>query len=53
MQNDLRIIVTILGFVCFLGICLWAFSKRRKSSFDEIAKEVIEDDDTPSSRSQS
>ncbi|WP_155845261.1 cbb3-type cytochrome oxidase subunit 3 [Chitinilyticum aquatile] len=53
MQNDMRIIVTILGFLCFLAICLWAFSKRRKSAFDEIAQDVIADDDTPSSRSQS
>lgn len=45
--NDLRTIVTVLGFACFIGICLWAYSGRAKAGFDEAAQLPFGDDDGP------
>ena len=33
--NTLRSIVTLLSFVGFLGIVVWAFTPRRKAQFDK------------------
>ena len=33
--NDLRIIVTLLSFVAFIGIMVWVWSRRNKARFDE------------------
>lgn len=52
LQNEVRIIVTVVGFVLFVGICFWAFSKRNKAGFDEEAKRVFLDDDLPPSDKQ-
>jgi cytochrome c oxidase cbb3-type subunit 4 len=35
---------TVLVFVVFIGIVLWAFSGRRKKDFDEAARLVLDDD---------
>jgi cytochrome c oxidase cbb3-type subunit 4 len=35
--NTLRTIGTVLVFVAFIGICIWAYSAKRKKSFDEAA----------------
>lgn len=35
--TDLRIIVTVLTFVTFVGIWAWAWSSRHKKDFDEAA----------------
>ena len=35
--NFLRSVVTVAGLVIFLGIVVWAYSKRNKASFDEAA----------------
>jgi cytochrome c oxidase cbb3-type subunit 4 len=35
--NDLRAWHTVVLFVLFIGIIFWAYSKRRKTSFDEAA----------------
>ncbi|MBZ0106472.1 MAG: cbb3-type cytochrome c oxidase subunit 3 [Sulfuricella denitrificans] len=43
--NDLRSIVTVVSFVTFLGIVVWAFSGRRKSAFDEAARLPLDDDE--------
>jgi cytochrome c oxidase cbb3-type subunit IV len=45
--NDFRIIVTVVGFVCFVGICIWAWSKHAKAGFDEAARLPLTDDDPP------
>ena len=36
--NDLRVIVTVLVLVAFLGIVFWAYSRKRKRDFDEAAR---------------
>jgi cytochrome c oxidase cbb3-type subunit IV len=45
--NDLRTIITVLGFMCFLGICVWAYSSHAKAGFDEAAQLPFTDDDAP------
>jgi cytochrome c oxidase cbb3-type subunit 4 len=35
--NDLRGVSTLLLMVAFIGICVWAYSSRRKRDFDEAA----------------
>jgi cytochrome c oxidase cbb3-type subunit 4 len=36
--NDLRTLMTILAFVAFIGIVVWAYSRKRKRDFDEAAR---------------
>jgi cytochrome c oxidase cbb3-type subunit 4 len=36
---------TVLLFTCFIGIVLWAYSKRQKSRFEEAANLVFADED--------
>lgn len=48
--NDVRILVTVLGFLCFVGICVWAYSKHAKKGFDEAAKLPFTEDDLPATR---
>ncbi len=36
--NDLRIIVTVLGLVTFVGIWAWAWSKKNRARFEEAAR---------------
>ena len=35
--NELRIAVTMLSFFAFLGVVVWAWSRRNKTRFDEAA----------------
>lgn len=35
--NTMRGIATVLAFAAFIGVCLWAYSSRRKPRFDEAA----------------
>ena len=46
--NDLRSIFTVLVVVMFAGIVFWAYSSKRKESFDEAASLALGDDDTAS-----
>jgi cytochrome c oxidase cbb3-type subunit IV len=43
--TDLRIIFTVVMFVTFVGIVLWAFSSRRKEDFDKAARMALDDDE--------
>jgi cytochrome c oxidase cbb3-type subunit 4 len=36
--NALRIIVTLLSFVAFVGIVRWALSRKNAQAFDEAAQ---------------
>ena len=42
--NLLRSIVTLLAFVLFIGIVVWAWSSRNKTRFEEAARLPFEDD---------
>ena len=35
--NDLRGLSTVLLMIAFIGLCIWAYSSKRKKSFDEAA----------------
>lgn len=43
--NDIRVIVTVLLFVSFLGIVFWAYSARQKDRFDEAANLPFADEE--------
>lgn len=49
--NDLRTIITVLAFLCFLGICVWAYSRHAKAGFEEAAQLPFTDDDEPAKHS--
>ena len=42
--NDLRSLVTVLAFIAFMGIVWWAYSDRRKQTYDEAAMLPLDDD---------
>ncbi len=37
-QNDLRIAVTVVSFIAFIAIVLWAFSRKSKPDFDVASR---------------
>ncbi|WP_299074293.1 cbb3-type cytochrome c oxidase subunit 3 [uncultured Paraglaciecola sp.] len=37
-------IYTVIVFVSFIGIVIWAFSKKSKSNFDEAEKLIFDDE---------
>ena len=45
---DARSLVTVASFITFIGIVWWAYSARRKSSFDEAANLPFADDESDS-----
>ncbi len=42
--NTLRSITTVAALLVFLGIVWWAWSKKRKSDFDEAARLPFDQD---------
>lgn len=44
--NDLRIVITVLSFFTFVGIVIWAFSRKRKREFDEAANLPFRENDS-------
>lgn len=36
--NDWRSVITVISFVLFVVILVWAYSRRNKASFDEAAE---------------
>jgi cytochrome c oxidase cbb3-type subunit 4 len=42
--NDLRSLFTVLAFIAFTGIVWWAYSDRRKQTYDEAAMLPLDDD---------
>ncbi|MCX7692961.1 cbb3-type cytochrome c oxidase subunit 3 [Tepidimonas taiwanensis] len=36
--NDWRVIVTVLSFITFIGIWVWAWSKKNQQRFEEAAR---------------
>lgn len=41
--NDLRVVVTVLSFAAFIGIWIWAWSKKNQARFDEAAQLPFQD----------
>ncbi|MFI8482667.1 cbb3-type cytochrome oxidase subunit 3 [Pseudomonas sp. NPDC078700] len=50
--GTIRGIGTAVVFVAFIGLLLWAFSKRRKSEFEDAANLPFADDPKPSERDE-
>jgi cytochrome c oxidase cbb3-type subunit 4 len=42
--NTLRSVATVLSFVTFIGIVLWAYSRRNSADFEEAANLPFEQD---------
>lgn len=42
--NTLRIIATVASFIVFIGIVVWAWSRRRDADFNEAANLPFEQD---------
>ena len=42
--NDLRGLLTVVLLFSFLGLCVWAWSSRRKADFDASAALPLEED---------
>lgn len=42
--NTLRSIVTVISLVTFLGIVMWAWSRRNRERFDEAARLPFQDE---------
>ncbi len=45
MSSLLHSIWTVVLFVVFIGIIIWAYSSNRKKDFDEAAMLAVNDDD--------
>ncbi|RPI65193.1 MAG: cbb3-type cytochrome c oxidase subunit 3 [Ignavibacteriae bacterium] len=43
--NTLRSIATVAMFVAFIGIVVWAWSRKNKAAFDEAAQLPFQNDD--------
>jgi len=43
--NTLRGLATVFTMMAFIGVCLWAYSSRRKGDFDSAANLPFDDDD--------
>jgi len=42
---EFQAVWTIVVMVVFIGIIVWAYSSKRKDSFDKTAQSVLDDDD--------
>ncbi len=42
--NDLRSLFTVLALIAFVGIVWWAYSDRRKQTYDEAAMLPLDGD---------
>jgi cytochrome c oxidase cbb3-type subunit 4 len=42
--TTLRIAATVVSFITFIGIWVWAFSSRNKAQFDEAAQLPFQQD---------
>lgn len=43
-----RVVYTVLVFVLFVGIVVWAYGKGRQSRFDEAAQSIFNEDNNSS-----
>jgi len=50
--NTIRAVSTVVVMLLFVAICLWTYSSKRKSAFDEAAQLPFDDEaeTTPNSR---
>ena len=51
--GTIRGLITAILMLLFIGVALWAFSRRRKDDFKEAANLPLEDDSRPSPKPDS
>ena len=44
MMAHVQSIWTVIAFVIFVGIVIWAYSRKRKDYFDQAANSILEED---------
>ncbi|MGA0734727.1 MAG: cbb3-type cytochrome oxidase subunit 3 [Steroidobacteraceae bacterium] len=44
MMGIVRGVATLLAMLAFVGVAMWAYSRRRREKFDEAAKLPLEED---------
>ena len=49
----LQSIWTVIAFVVFVGIVIWAWSGKRKASFDKAARMALDDEESASEEQKS
>ncbi len=42
--NLIRSLFTLLMFISFVGLCIWAYSPKQKEKFDEASMLPLDDD---------
>ena len=45
--NEIRAVMTVIAFVTFCLIAVWAYSRAPKKAFDEAQRLPFDDDKTP------
>jgi cytochrome c oxidase cbb3-type subunit 4 len=48
--NTWRAILTLIAFVCFIGIAWWAYSRKRRARFEEAANLPFADETSKDSK---
>jgi len=43
--NTFRGIAAVMALIAFLGVWVWAWSKRRTASFDQAANQLLSDEE--------
>lgn len=51
--NDVRSLITVVSFVAFLGVVVWAYAGKRKAGFEEAARSVLDENDDGAVAAQS
>ncbi|MEE8339937.1 MAG: cbb3-type cytochrome c oxidase subunit 3 [Xanthomonadales bacterium] len=53
--NTIRAVLTIILIIAFLGLVAWAWSSKRKETFDKLSQMPLEEDDgqAPENKSRS
>jgi cytochrome c oxidase cbb3-type subunit 4 len=45
LLNDLRVLVTVLSLLSFLGIVFWAYRPKSQPDFERAAQSVLEEEE--------
>ena len=43
--NTIRGVLTVILMIAFLGLVIWAWSSKRKDTFDKLSQMPLEEDD--------
>jgi cytochrome c oxidase cbb3-type subunit 4 len=43
--NDIRSITTVMAFIAFIGVWVWAWSSKRKTAFNDAANQLFNDEE--------